>query len=337
VERSSGRAAVRLHLLHRAAEGEASGLSVSEELGRHGYRISPGTLYPLLHGLEAEGLLASAERTENSRILRYYAATEAGRATLATPAGRWPNSPPICCLHRSRPPPPHRERGEPDDQATGTDTAASSNPCTERPRLPEQGTGQHPTSQREIESSGPREVAFLAGRVRRAVSCRSRLIEVDYDRAGGVGITTGGVGITTGGVVGMTGGVGITTGGVGITTGGVVGMTGGVGITTGGVVGMTGGVGITTGGVVGMTGGLGVGVAGAVDTAVRGCRAAAVGPVAGEAEDWADNRDGAENGGAEMGAAAVRCPAAGCNELIPPSLRARVGSHPSYVQTAPTR
>jgi len=77
VERSSGRAAVRLHLLHRAAEGEASGLSVSEELGRHGYRISPGTLYPLLHGLEAEGLLASAERTENSGILRYYAATEA--------------------------------------------------------------------------------------------------------------------------------------------------------------------------------------------------------------------------------------------------------------------
>jgi len=168
--RSSGRAAVRLHLLHRAAEGEASGLSVSEELGRHGYRISPGTLYPLLHGLEAEGLLASAERTENSGILLYYAAaTEAGRATLATPAGRWPNSPPICCPHRSRPPPPHRERGEPDDQATGTGTAASSNPCTERPRLPEQGTGQHPTSQREIESSGPREVAFLAGRVRRAV------------------------------------------------------------------------------------------------------------------------------------------------------------------------
>jgi len=170
VVRSSGRAAVRLHLLHRAAEGEASGLSVSEELGRHGYRISPGTLYPLLHGLEAEGLLASAERTENSGILLYYAAaTEAGRATLATPAGRWPNSPPICCPHRSRPPPPHRERGEPDDQATGTGTAASSNPCTERPRLPEQGTGQHPTSQREIESSGPREVAFLAGRVRRAV------------------------------------------------------------------------------------------------------------------------------------------------------------------------
>jgi len=135
------------------------------------------------------------------------------------------------------------------------------------------------------------------------------LIEVDYGRAGGVGVETGGVGITTGGV-------GVETGGVGITTGGV---------------------GVETGGVVGMTGGLGVGVAGAVDMAGRGCRAAAVGPVAGEAEDRADNRDGAENGGAEMGAAAVPCPAAGCNELIPPSPRARVGSHPSYVQTAPPR
>jgi hypothetical protein len=28
-----------------------------EELGRHGYRISPGTLYPLLHNLEKKGYL----------------------------------------------------------------------------------------------------------------------------------------------------------------------------------------------------------------------------------------------------------------------------------------
>jgi DNA-binding PadR family transcriptional regulator len=30
-----------------------------EELAHHGYRIGPGTLYPLLHGLEHSGLLKS--------------------------------------------------------------------------------------------------------------------------------------------------------------------------------------------------------------------------------------------------------------------------------------
>lgn len=87
VVREFRRGAVRLHVLHHAAEGEVTGVWMSEELRRHGYRISPGTLYPLLHVLEADGLLASTERTENGRVLRYYTATETGRGTLAEACG----------------------------------------------------------------------------------------------------------------------------------------------------------------------------------------------------------------------------------------------------------
>src|SRR6476619_2610410 len=46
---------IRLHILHHAVEGPVFGLGMSEELSRHGYRISAGTLYPLLHGLERKG------------------------------------------------------------------------------------------------------------------------------------------------------------------------------------------------------------------------------------------------------------------------------------------
>ena len=53
---------IRLHILHHAAEDRIFGLGMAEELARHGYRISPGTLYPLLHGLEKKGYLRSSER-----------------------------------------------------------------------------------------------------------------------------------------------------------------------------------------------------------------------------------------------------------------------------------
>lgn len=77
------RGAVRLHVLHHAAVAPVSGAWMSAELTRHGHRISPGTLYPMLHALEAQGLLHSEEGTEYGRVLRYYGITEAGRAALA--------------------------------------------------------------------------------------------------------------------------------------------------------------------------------------------------------------------------------------------------------------
>ncbi|MCI4045693.1 PadR family transcriptional regulator [Streptomyces sp. TRM75563] len=77
------RGAMRLHILHHAAEGEIHGAWMTEELARHGYRISPGTLYPTLHRLEADGLLASEQQVVDGRARRVYRATEAGRAALA--------------------------------------------------------------------------------------------------------------------------------------------------------------------------------------------------------------------------------------------------------------
>ncbi len=47
------------HVLHHAACEPVYGLAMIEELARHGYRLSAGTLYPILHGLEERGYLLS--------------------------------------------------------------------------------------------------------------------------------------------------------------------------------------------------------------------------------------------------------------------------------------
>src|SRR5208283_5183485 len=60
---------MRLHILHHAVEEPVFGLGMAEELARHGYRISPGTLYPLLHGLTRKGYLRATER-RNGKSLR---------------------------------------------------------------------------------------------------------------------------------------------------------------------------------------------------------------------------------------------------------------------------
>src|SRR5579875_2736613 len=39
---------IRLHVLYHAARGPIFGLEMIRELRRHGYELSPGTLYPLL-------------------------------------------------------------------------------------------------------------------------------------------------------------------------------------------------------------------------------------------------------------------------------------------------
>jgi DNA-binding PadR family transcriptional regulator len=82
VVRSFLRGAVRLHVLHHAADGEITGAWMAAELGRHGYVISPGTLYPALHQLDEQGLLRSEERVVEGRVVRCYEATAAGRAAL---------------------------------------------------------------------------------------------------------------------------------------------------------------------------------------------------------------------------------------------------------------
>lgn len=74
---------IRLHILHHAAEAPIFGLGIVEELRRHGYEMSAGTLYPMLHGLEKKGYLISRQERTGRRARRVYEITERGRVALA--------------------------------------------------------------------------------------------------------------------------------------------------------------------------------------------------------------------------------------------------------------
>jgi len=74
---------IRLHVLHHAAKKPFYGLWLIEELAHHGYRLSPGTLYPLLHRLERQGYLHSEKVQAAQRGRRLYRATPLGRRALA--------------------------------------------------------------------------------------------------------------------------------------------------------------------------------------------------------------------------------------------------------------
>jgi PadR family transcriptional regulator PadR len=74
---------IRIHILHHAAEEEVFGLGLIEELARHGYRLSPGTIYPLLHDMKSAGLLRGERRQVGGRLRQCYRATEDGRRVLA--------------------------------------------------------------------------------------------------------------------------------------------------------------------------------------------------------------------------------------------------------------
>ncbi len=73
---------IRLHILHHACKEPIFGLGMIEELARHGYRLSPGTLYPVVHALERNGLLRSKQQQVNGKIRRLYSATPLGRKAL---------------------------------------------------------------------------------------------------------------------------------------------------------------------------------------------------------------------------------------------------------------
>ena len=75
---------IRLHILHCAADHAIFGQAMIDELGRLGYRLSAGTLYPILHGMEQQGYLRSRQTVSEGRTRRVYRATPAGRRALTT-------------------------------------------------------------------------------------------------------------------------------------------------------------------------------------------------------------------------------------------------------------
>ncbi len=73
---------IRLHILYHAVEGPIFGFGIIEELARHGYKVSPGALYPLLHSMERMGYLRSMEERSGRWSRRVYRATPLGRQIL---------------------------------------------------------------------------------------------------------------------------------------------------------------------------------------------------------------------------------------------------------------
>lgn len=74
---------IRLHILYHAAKGPVYGAEITEELVRHGYRLSQGTLYPTLHKLKRLGFLKSRAQVVAGKQRKYYRATDAGRKVVA--------------------------------------------------------------------------------------------------------------------------------------------------------------------------------------------------------------------------------------------------------------
>ncbi|HMF16317.1 MAG TPA: PadR family transcriptional regulator [Gemmataceae bacterium] len=73
---------IRLHILYHAAKEATYGAEIAEELVRHGYRLSQGTLYPTLHLLEELGYLVPRTKVVGGKQRKYYRATAAGKRVL---------------------------------------------------------------------------------------------------------------------------------------------------------------------------------------------------------------------------------------------------------------
>jgi len=73
---------IRIHILHHAEKEEIYGSEFQEELSRHGYKISYGTLYPIFHRLEEDKYIISEKRKVHGKIRKYYTITKKGSVVL---------------------------------------------------------------------------------------------------------------------------------------------------------------------------------------------------------------------------------------------------------------
>jgi len=74
---------IRAHILHHAVkEGGIYGVELMDELRRHGYEISPGTLYPILHEMEQDGVLISSRVNVSGKVRKVYTSTSVGHKAL---------------------------------------------------------------------------------------------------------------------------------------------------------------------------------------------------------------------------------------------------------------
>jgi PadR family transcriptional regulator, regulatory protein PadR len=72
----------KVHILHHAGEGPIHGQWITNELRRHGYEISPGTLYPLLQRMVRRGWLRVRAAGKGARARKDYRLTTKGKKVL---------------------------------------------------------------------------------------------------------------------------------------------------------------------------------------------------------------------------------------------------------------
>ncbi len=73
---------IQMHILHHAKQEPFYGAWMIEELNGHGYDMSPGTLYPILHSMESSDLMVMEEKIIEGKIRKYYKITELGNEVL---------------------------------------------------------------------------------------------------------------------------------------------------------------------------------------------------------------------------------------------------------------
>ena len=74
---------IKIHILYHASKEPVYGVWIQKELGRHGYHLGSGTLYPTLHRLEKDGYLERQSRVVGGKVRNYYTITEKGRDALS--------------------------------------------------------------------------------------------------------------------------------------------------------------------------------------------------------------------------------------------------------------
>lgn len=73
---------IQIHILYHAKKEPIFGSFMIEELNEHGYSMSPGTLYPILHNMEGSGLLKREDRVVEGKVRKYYSITDSGNEIL---------------------------------------------------------------------------------------------------------------------------------------------------------------------------------------------------------------------------------------------------------------
>jgi DNA-binding PadR family transcriptional regulator len=79
IDREFQRGFIKLYALWRASKGETYGVQIIEEMRKLGFKVSPGTLYPVLHTLLGEKDLTLIDRVVNGKVRKCYRATAKGR------------------------------------------------------------------------------------------------------------------------------------------------------------------------------------------------------------------------------------------------------------------